>query len=193
MDAKSEAFFRAIREASREQESAIMADIQQYKAQQLAEARALADKKYEEYVSAAVSGFALEDGIEAEQRAAELKKEVIAVRTDITKSVFDDVHKKLEAFTGTPDYRELLLESAKKMAAFCGNAPITIYLREQDLPFADAIRAVSPTISVSADNTIGLGGLYSVCEEKAVRLNDLLETRLAAQKDWFYEHSGLSL
>lgn len=193
MDAKSEAFFRAIREASREQESAIMADIQQYKAQQLAEARALADKKYEEYVSAAVAGFALEDGIEAEQRAAELKKEVIAVRTDITKSVFDDVHKKLEAFTGTPDYQELLLESAKKMAAFCGNAPITIYLREQDLPFADTIRAVSPTISVSADNTIGLGGLYGVCEEKAVRLNDLLETRLAAQKDWFYEHSGLSL
>ena len=112
MDAKSEAFFRAIREASREQESAIMADIQQYKAQQLAEARALADKKYEEYVSAAVAGFALEDGIEAEQRAAELKKEVIAVRTDITKSVFDDVHKKLEAFTGTPDYQELLIERA---------------------------------------------------------------------------------
>lgn len=189
----SDAFFRALNEASREQKSAIFEEIENYKAQQLAEARETAQRKYDEYILEATGGFASEDGAENEKRAAELRKEVMSVRSEITESVFAAVREKLKAFTETDGYEKLLIESARKMAEICGKFPLVIFMREKDLKFSDKIKAVSQSISVKTDESIEIGGIYGVCEEKAVRLNDLLETRLDAQKDWFYENSGLSL
>lgn len=191
-DIKSDAFFKAIHESSLEQKTSVISEIEAYKAQQLAQAKAAAEKKYEEYILAETANFASEDGMETEKRSAILKKEVIDVRTGITEKVFSAVRAKLADFTKTGEYGDLLEESAKKMAAICADASLVIYMREQDLPYADRIKAVSPTISVRTDASIGLGGIYGISAEKSIKLNDLLETRLSLQRDWFYENSGLS-
>lgn len=186
-------FFKAISEASTEQKSAMIAEIEQYKEQQLLEARETAEKKYEEYILSASAKMADEDGVESEHLSLNLKKKVIAVRTEITDSVFSDVKKKAEAFVQTDEYRKMLIASAKKMVSLCGGAAIVIQLNSRDMKYAEDIKAVSDTVTVEENNRIVLGGIYGVCSQRAVRFNDLLESRLSAQKAEFYENSGLSL
>ena len=189
---ESSAFLRAINEASLEQKSALIAETEQYREQRLAAARELAQKKYDEYILAGTASFASEAGVEAERRTSLLKKEVIETRAKITENVFSAVKERLESFTQTAEYENLLLSSAKKMAELCNGSPFVIFMREADMKFSEKIKAVSPEISIDTDNAIRIGGIYGVCAEKSIKLNDLLETRLEAQKEWFYENSGLS-
>ncbi len=192
-DMKCEAFFKAINEASEERKAAILAEVESYKAKQLKKAEAEAEKKYNEYIAEATGRIALSDGVETEKHSAEIKKEIASVRKEIENRVFSAVKEKLKAFCETPEYRELLVNSAEKMAKLCGGAGLTIFIREKDLKYADALKSVSPGITVSTDNSIEIGGIYGICAEKRIKLNDLLETRLSSQKSWFYENSGLTL
>lgn len=192
-DIKCEAFFKAINEASEERKAAIMAEVESYKAKQLKKAQAEAEKKYNEYISEATGRIALSDGVETEKHSAEIKKEIASVREKIEERVFSAVKEKLKSFTETEAYKELLTESASKMVKLCGDAPVTIFMKEKDLKYAEALKSVSPAITVSTDNSIEIGGIYGICAEKRIKLNDLLETRLSSQKSWFYENSGLTL
>lgn len=192
-NAESNAFFRAINEASREREAEIAAEIREYKLRALNEAKETAQKKYDEYILSATAGFAGEDGIEAEKRAAKLKEELSRTRAEIADGVFSAVREKLAEFTKTDEYENLLVKSARKMAEICGENRLDIYMRKEDTRFADKIKGVSDSISVHEDSSIGLGGIYGVCEEKSIKLNDTLETRLEAQKPWFRENSGLKI
>lgn len=191
-DARSNAFFKAFSDASREEQSALFAEIEKYKEQEFRNAEESAQHKYEEYIASATEDFAAEDGIEAEKRAAELKRNVLNLRTAITEKVFFAAEEKLLAFVQTAAYGELLKSSVGEMVKRCGGAPLTVFIKDRDLSFEAAIKAVFPAVTVKTDNAIRIGGVYGLCEEKRVTFNDLLETRLAAQRDWFYENSGLS-
>lgn len=191
-DARSNAFFKAVNDASREEQSALLAETENYKVQAIRDAAVAAQQKYEEYIAAATADFAAQDGIEAEKKAEELKRNALNVRTEITEKVFNAVIGMLHDFTSSDRYASFLKNSAAQMVKICGDAPVTVFMREADASFADTIKSVSPTVSVKTDNAIEIGGLYGVCEEKRLKLNDLLETRLAEQRDWFYENSGLS-
>lgn len=191
-NARSDAFFKAVNDASREEQSALLAETENYKVQAIRDAAVAAQQKYDEYIALATADFAAQDGIEAEKKAEELKRNALSVRNEITEKVFHSVVGMLRDFTLSEGYALFLKKSAEQMVKICGEAPVTIFLREADSLFTDKIKSVSPTVSVKTDNAIEIGGIYGVCEEKRLKLNDLLETRLAAQKDWFYENSGLS-
>lgn len=192
-DNTSIAFFRAINEASREQKSAMIEETEKLKQQKLNEARETAEKKYEEYIFAASSKIADNDGVETEQLSLNLKKKVLGVRQEITDSVFADVTEKIKSFVLTDDYKKMLLASAEKMLGICKGEELVIYLNSRDMKYADDIKALSDTIKIEADAKIALGGIYGVCKERSVKLNDLLETRLSVLREQFYENSGLSL
>ncbi|MBQ8209615.1 MAG: V-type ATP synthase subunit E [Clostridia bacterium] len=190
---KSAAFFKAINDASRSHNDAIIKETENFKLQQLEKAKADAQKLYDEYVIAATERIALEDGIEAQKLSLLHKKQVIQARQEITDSVFANVTERIKEFTKTDAYGEMLVASAKKMVQLCDGCRIIIYMRSEDAKYENAIKAVSENISTAVDGSITLGGIYCVCNEKSIRLNDCLETKLENQKEWFYENSGLYL
>lgn len=192
-DAKSNAFFRAFDDASREEQAALIAETEEYKKRELNAAREKAQQKYDEYILNAAADFAAADGIEAEKRAFELKTEVLSTRQGITERVFAAAKKKLEAFTKTSEYGVFLKNSVSEMVKLCGESPLTVFVKEDDFSFSSELQKISASVTVKTDSSIEIGGAYGICEEEHIKLNDLLETRLNAQKDWFYENSGLSL
>ncbi len=192
-NAKSSAFLKTIDDASREQKSAVIAQTEEYKAKRLLEAKEEAQRKYNEYIEEQSRILELEFGTNTQKRDSILKKEIIDARMRITQDVFGAVEKKLVSFTQTPEYKDFLIKSAKKISDLCGSFPITVFLRGRDMQFSEDIKAVFGNISVEADDSIKIGGIYGVCAAKSVKLDDLLETRLEEQKEWFYENSGLSL
>lgn len=191
--AKSQAFFKAINDASRSHNDAIIKETESFKLHELEKAKAEAQRVYDEYVFAATQKMAVSDGVEAQRLSFELKKQVIAARQEITDSVFNNVTQKIKEFTATADYADMLVSSAEKMVKICGNDEIVIYLRSEDKIYEDRIKAVSATIATAVDDEITLGGIYCICEKKSLKLNDCLETKLENQKEWFYENSGLYL
>ena len=51
----------------------------------------------------------------------------------------------------------------------------------------------TPELIFEADDSISLGGLRMVSEDGKIAVDDTLDTRLAAQREWFQKHSGLIL
>ncbi len=188
---KSNSFFEAINEASIEQKDRLIAESESYREARLAEAKATADKKYYSMLSAAKTRLENEDGIRAMQRTYELKKEVADIRHAIENNVFAQVEAQLHDFTKSPFYRQFLINSATEMLKKCNGEEVTIFLKSNDIIHTEALMLLSDTISTDTDDNIKIGGIYGICNAKNIRLDDLLETRLALQKDWFYQNSGL--
>ncbi|MCD7775735.1 MAG: hypothetical protein LUH40_09165 [Clostridiales bacterium] len=194
MDAKGNAFLKAINEASLEQRAAMIASLDELKQQQLSEARNEAEIKYEEYLKTETAKLSSEDGVESAKRGAELKRQVIQARSEIADRVFSAVLSRLRDFTESGGYKDFLLNSAKAMTEKCGGEKLQIFVRKQDLKFEQEIKALSSSIvSVNEDSSVTIGGLYGICESKSIKLDDTLESRFEEEKNRFYETSGLTL
>ncbi len=188
---KRNSFFKAINEASGEERTQMMAEIEEYRNKQLAQARIEADKKYVSLLNAAKTRLDSEDGIRAQERIYKLKKEVAQMSENIINNVFERVTQMLTDFTKTEGYTSFVISSAKQMLQKCGEYPIEIYLKPDDYYLSQTLEAISKTICVKTDDTIKIGGIYGVCKSKGIRLNDLLESRLNENRSWFYENSGI--
>jgi V/A-type H+-transporting ATPase subunit E len=118
---------------------------------------------------------------------ASLRAELARQRDTLQKEVFAAAEQKLADFAQTSEYAAWLQKSAATIAARLGAC--TLYARTADLPL---LKGNLPAgCSLSADDSIRLGGLKGAAGEQAA--DDTLEARLAAQRGWFLENSGLSI
>lgn len=115
-------------------------------------------------------------------------------RAKITLKVFEDAKSKLEAFTLTQDYEQFLKKSAERFASLFEQGEAIIYVCNKDKKFAPVIKAsFGRDCKVLVDDNITLGGMRCTVEGSSVIADDTLETRLASQKEWFLENSGMSV
>ena len=115
--------------------------------------------------------------------------ELAARRSEIAQEVFDACEERLAAFTAKPEYADYLKKSADALLALLHADKAVFYARPQDVEAAKS--AVPAGCEVTADTTIRLGGLRAKCG--AVEADDTLDMKLEAQKDWFLQHSGMSI
>ena len=123
---------------------------------------------------------------EAEKSESE---RLLARRCEITEEVFSEAKRRISDFTGTDSYKAFLLASAENLCREIGKG--TFYLSGNDEKFFDDLASFCHTIQI--DNTIVFGGIKAVNEEKGLAADDTLDSRLAAEKQAFYEVSGLSV
>ena len=127
-------------------------------------------------------------------RQREGRKALFQKRDAIFHEVFDETAKRLLAFSASEEYPAFLTNSARAIAAQCGSDSVEIYLREQDLPHAPLIQqAFSGQAAVLPSTDIRLGGLVVFNGQKGLRFDDTLDTRLQEKRQWFMEHSGLTI
>ena len=108
--------------------------------------------------------------------------------------VFQAAAERLSGFVGSADYSDFLKKSASRMAQIAGDAPITLLFRPADLEAAEGLKTVfSAPAELCADETIRIGGLRAQLPDKRLRLDDTLDARLESQREWFMEHSGLTI
>ena len=128
-------------------------------------------------------------GRETAARAA-----LLARRQAMMDEVFSLAKDKLAAYTETPEYDEGLRRSLTEMAARLPAEGTVYTLARKDegkLPALSSLCPAGSRIEVSADIT--LGGIRGENLAAGILLDDTLDTRLSEQRDWFLDHSGLTI
>ncbi len=181
-----EQFLATIREEGAKSCAEIEAKTEEDAAEALAQTERREKARSAEVIRVATARATAQGNRQLSDGRAALRAELAAQRDTLQKEVFALAQNKLAAFTASAEYAAWLQKSAARIAAALGEG-CTLYARRADLTLFKAPAGCA----VAADDSIALGGLKGV--SGAAVADDTLETRLAAQHDWFLEHSGLSI
>lgn len=123
----------------------------------------------------------------------ESKLKIAARRSEITAEVFSKASNQLAAFTASDKYKPFIESSIKALSEqIDGN--IIIFAKSDDVETVKAIAAAYDEIKdVMLLGSISIGGIAASSEDETVFVDDTLDSRLAAQKEWFMAASGLSI
>lgn len=190
---KTAAFLSAIQALSEKECAEIDAETESVRKTRLETMEAETKQHYKAYMEYEVARIRAEANRAISQKSEDSRRKLTALRTSLCEAVFDEARGKLLAFRETPQYRELVLKSVRSAAeTLAGNGTAEIYICQADEGFADEICSAFGAhcrVQISAD--IALGGVR--VRAGNYLMDDTLDKRLAAQKTWFLENSGLSV
>ena len=187
----SSEFLRAIEQTAGKEREDIESRISEYTAQRERQSRENAEKIYADYIREKAEEHSATGGGGEHNASRRVRERIAAARQEIEDRTFDSAAKKLAEFTKTPAYRDYILDSAKQMIRIASGSPLTVFARGEDMKFAGDIGALSPDVTVETDDTIVTGGIRAVSEGARLFMDDTLDTRLQAQREYFREFSGL--
>ncbi len=191
---KTDNFLKAIEKYAEQQRSKIQSEAEDFKQKELSkaedeglkEAYILIQKKMNDIKAEIASGLS-----RAENSS---RKKIFVRRKEIEDDVFSQAEKKLCEYTKTPEYAASLKKSAAEIAGVLKADDVVVYVRKDDLKFADAIKsAVKGNCRVEQSDEISIGGLIGISKKMGLLVDETLDSRLEAQHEWFCENSGLKV
>ncbi len=188
-------FLDAIDKDALERRRQIEAQVQQANEEALERARAGAQEQAQQLIHRELQKRRVEINQKVAKQEAELRAALAGRRTEIARQVFEAAAKELSSFTEKPAYERFLAESAARCAALLPEQAVVLYVREADLPRAEALQAAfaGRPCEVRADAAIRIGGLKVCCEASGLLADDTLDSRLEGQRAWFLEQAELTL
>ncbi len=122
------------------------------------------------------------------------RKSIFTKRQQIEAEVFDKARQKLMAFTETEKYASWLKKSAAAISRVLAADDVVLYVRESDLKYKKKLRDYfGQNCEILASETIQIGGIKGYSRSRGLVADETLDTRLEQQREWFYEHSGLTV
>lgn len=186
-------FVTAITREAEEQRQRIKQETKDFIASEMEKAEMEALNDSYKMIQRAVSNIRADVGSQLSSRMMENRRALLARREEILEEVLGKAGERLAAFTGTADYAAFLTASAKKALAVLRTEKPTVYLRPADMSRQAEIAAAIGPCRFEEDAGIRLGGLRMTDEAGKIAVDDTLDTRLAAQRTWFQQNSGLVL
>lgn len=182
-------FIRAIQRDGEQRRTAIMKEIddetaaEQLRVTKVAEMKANETEEYErarmqEDTNRKLSNAVLQTGAELAQK-----------RSQITDEVFAACKEEILAFTNSENYGDFLKASMQNLLAMLHTDTATFLAAEKDVQQANAV--VPEGCTVEVDDEILLGGLRA--KVGSMQADDTLDGKLDLQKEWFLQHSGMSI
>ena len=191
---KTDNFLKAINKYSKLERQQIQNDIETVRDEELKKAEANGKKMAREYITKEYSAVKTAVTGQYAVKNLEAQGKVYQKREEITNSVFEKAFKKLKDFTSTPQYKDLLIKSAKEIADIFKENSCVIFISENDNKFAQDIKAqFSGEVTVENDVAIKIGGIKGFCKDLKIVADNTLDSKLNSQKDWFTENSGLKV
>jgi len=191
---KTEAFLTAIKTLADEECKSIDEETDRLRVERLRALQEEAEdryKSYTEYETARIKADCNSAVSECEERS---RKELTDLRAELCKKVFDAAGEKINEYTKTDSYHEKLVSSAKEIAEAFDGGDVELFLRKEDLVFSDDLKAIFKNgCVVTESDDIVYGGLRAADRKTHCLADDTLDTKLKEQKEWFLEHSGLSI
>lgn len=191
---KTDNFLTAIKKYSALEREQIQKDIAEIKEEEIKKAQAKGKREAESYISKQYSINKAAVTSRYSVKNLESQGKLYKKREEITSNVFNKAKDKLIAFTSTPQYKDLLLGYAKEIAEIFDDNSCIVYLKNDDMKFADEIKSVfSGNVDVKADNMIKIGGIIGNCKVINIVADNTLDSKLDNQKEWFTENSQLKV
>ena len=191
---KTDNFLKAINKYSKLERQQIQNDIETVREEELKKAEANGKKMAKDFIAKEYSAVKTAVTGQYAVKNLEAQGKVYQKREEITNSVFEKAFKKLKDFTSTPQYKDLLIKSAKEIADIFKENSCVIFISENDNKFAQDIKAqFSGEVTVENDVAIKIGGIKGFCKDLKIVADNTLDSKLNSQKDWFTENSGLKV
>ncbi len=128
------------------------------------------------------------------QKESKERQDLLLRREEITRSVFEQVKRRLLDFTKTPAYNDLMTEIAKELGVRCPMEGTIVMLRREDYHLAAKLgEHFGKNVRILADEAIHIGGIKVMNQSSGVFMDETLDSRLEDQKPWFYSHSVLTI
>ena len=192
--AKTDNFLKAIKKYADNQRNTILSEVDNFKKEKIAEAKKKAEYDSEKLIKDKLEAKKNEQTSKIAKLMQEGQRKLFLERAEMTESVFKKAEEKLIEFTKTTKYSELLNNYAKNISALFDGKSCVIYINERDMAFADQIKTLfGGKAELCADKTIKIGGLKGDCEALSIVADETLDSKLNAQREWFFENSGLSV
>ena len=191
---KTDNFLKAINKYSKLERQQIQNDIETVREEELKKAEANGKKMARDFITKEYSAVKTAVTGQYAVKNLEAQGKVYQKREEITNSVFEKAFKKLKDFTSTPQYKDLLIKSAKEIADIFKENSCVIFISENDNKFAQDIKAqFNGEVTVENDVAIKIGGIKGFCKDLKIVADNTLDSKLNSQKDWFTENSGLKV
>ncbi len=112
------------------------------------------------------------------------RKEYLKVRDGIAEKTVARARELLCEYTAGDGYAEYLIRAAKSAASSLSDR-FTVYVREADLRFADAIKSAAgeKCTGVEVDGAIAVGGLTARSDAGGVIINETLDEKLSESRN----------
>ncbi len=189
---KTEAFLSAIKALSEKECAEIDAETESVRKTRLETMETEAKQHYKAYMEYEVARIRAEANRAISQKSEESRRTLTELRASLCDAVFQEARENLLRFRETPQYKDLLLHSVRSAAELFSDGEAEISICKADEGFADEIRsAFGARCRVQTVADIVLGGVR--VRTGNYLADDTLDSRLAAQKTWFLENSGLSV
>lgn len=191
---KTDNFLKAIKKYANAQKQAMQGEVKQLKTERLKEAEEKAKHDSDLLVKEKLAEERNRQTAMLAAKTQEGQKQLYIERSAMTEEVFRLAAERLCEYTHTDEYSKKLSDSAKEMSALFGDAPCVVYLKESELDKADSLKPLfGGDVTFEADKTIKIGGIKGYCESMGLIADETLDSKLDAQRDWFYENSALSV
>lgn len=192
--AKTDNFLKAIRKHVSAQKKQMLSEVSQIKEETMTLTRAKAEQDSEKLIADRLEQKRTKQTSVLAKKTQDGQRALFQKRAEMTETVFERAAQKLVAYTQTPAYRENLLNSAKRIAAFFGENSCVLYVSEKDLSLAaDLAGCFNGEAAVKADKTIQIGGVKGYSKSMGIVADETLDSKLQQQREWFIENAQLSV
>lgn len=122
----------------------------------------------------------------------ENNRKLIEKREGFMEEVFTDVKEKLLSFMDTKAYKDMLEKQLKDAVSHLKSDDIVLSHHPKDEAFVTVCKSLfNDQYTVKEDDTITIGGFIAASQKKGREMNQTLDKKLEARKDWFYKNSKL--
>ena len=140
------------------------------------------------FIRAQIAEIQTLSGQAISKKALENNREIFLYRQDMKKRILADVTEKVAAFTASDAYDSALFAIVQDLFSRVGDAEARLYLRGQDLHFADVFKKAFPgLLSVEASISVTLGGAILETADHRIRLDASYDSAFSDIDERFFE------
>ena len=191
---KTDNFLQAIEKYAEEQRSKLKTEAEEFQARELNIAEEEGIKEAYDLVQKEMADIHTEISGQISRAESENRKRIFERRREIEDEVFEKAKNKLIEFTNTEQYGSMLVKSAINISHTLNSDDVVLYVRECDLKYKKKLKDFfGGSCEIKASDNIRIGGITGLSQSMGLIADETLDTKLEYQREWFHEHSGLTI
>lgn len=119
--------------------------------------------------------------------------ELLRHRQELEERIFSAVRERLIQYASTEAYRQGIISLLETQKPLYRHTATVISLRPADMVLAERISAMLPGCTIQEDRKNRLGGFTLENTEARIFIDEMLESRLALQREWYLEECHLKV
>ena len=191
---KTDNFLKAIEKYAEEQRGKLRSEAEEFRERELNIAEEEGIKEAYELIQKKMADINNRISSELSRAESESRIRIFERRRQIEDEVFAKAEKKLIDFTKTDKYPALLEKSAEAVSRVLTEGEVVLYVRECDMKYEKMLTApFGGRCTLMSTDEIRIGGITGMSRSMGLIADETLDTKLSYQREWFHEHSGLSV